>query len=270
MSALYVNRYSFGHVLLELDEADVVVKNFARAYSFARSSGSVASLCYSIKRTVSGVVVSISDAGEALLPDYAAAFGYVDADLDRRMRAVASDSLLSVHASSAAIAGKAVLFLGLSGCGKTTLGIEVARWSEGVLGDEYALVDPVLGTVCFEPYPLQVKQAGAPGVHITCPNGAEPRACRAEDLGLRLLNGSYELGVIVLPNRMLGLTSAALVPVPVSELHKRLMPSVLGGPDRKATYRTLTRMLSTFGIRVLELRYGEAPEASDCLLEAFG
>lgn len=270
MSALYVNSYTFGQVSLEFDDADDAAESFARVYSFERSSGSVASLCYSIKRTVSGVVVSISDAGEALLPDYAAAFGYVDADLDRRMRAVASDLLLSVHASSAVIAGKAVIFLGLSGYGKTTLGIEVAKKSEGTLGDEYALVNPALGTVRFEPYPFQVKRAGAPGIHIVCPSGTESRACHADDLGLRLLSGSRELGTIVLPNRVSGLTSRALAPVSAAELHKRLMPSVLGNSDRKMTFRTLTKMISKFGIGVLEFRYGEASDASDYLLEALG
>lgn len=267
MSAPYVNSYTFGQVSLEFDDADVDIESFARVYSFVRSSESVASLRYSVEKAESGVLVDVSGDGKSRLPCYAAAFGYVDADLDRRMRAVASDSLLSVHASSAVIAGKAVLFLGLSGCGKTTLGIEVAKRSEGTLGDEYALVNPVLGTVFFEPYPFQVKRAGATGVRIVYPNGTESRACRADDLGLRLLSGSYELGTIVLPNRVPGSTSMELVPVSATELHERLMPSVLGSSDRKMTFRTLTKMISKFGIGVLEFRYGEAPDASDCLLE---
>lgn len=270
MNALYINRYAFGLAALEFDSTDAAIAGFAQAYSFERVNENMVGLCYSIEKTASNVVVRVSDTGEAAFPDYAPAFGYVDADLDRRIRSVASDALLSAHASSAVIGGKAVLFLGLSGCGKTTLGIEVSKRSEGTLGDEYALIDSASGAVCFEPYPFQIKSADAPGVPMTYPNGTMSRACRAGDLGLRLLGGSHELRALILPSRIPGLGGAELISVPAAKLHRCLMPSVLGGSDRKTTYRVLTRMLSKFGIGVFELRYGEAAEAADCLLKAFG
>lgn len=269
MKTVYINRYAFGVVALVFDDADFNTLRFARNYSFERAIENATDLCYSIAKTVSGVEVGVSDGEKKTFANHALAFGFIDLDLDRRVRSVASDSLLSVHASSAVLDGEAILFPGLSGCGKTTLGIEVARLSGETLGDEYAFVDPLTGTVRFEPYPLQVKHPDAPGLPVSFPSGTASWACCYTDLGIERVVGLCKLGAIVLPHRQSGLADVSMDRVSAAELHKRLMPSVLGGTDRRTTYRVLTRMLSEFGIGVFELCYGDATDAARYLLGAW-
>lgn len=270
MMTAYSNRYGFGTALLELDGGDAELAAFARAYRFEPGRGGKPVCGYSIAKRAEGCTVETLDGKCETFSTCAAAFGFVDGGLDRRMRAIASDSLLSLHASSAVVGGGAMLFLGLSGCGKTTLGIETAKRAEGTLGDEYALLDPMSGSVRFEPYPFQVKRPDAPGVCMAYPNGTRSRACRPEDLGVELQDGARSLKAVVLPCRVRGLRDAECSQVPALELHKRVMPSVLGGADRAATYRALTGALSSHGAPVLELRYGEASDAAARLLEILG
>lgn len=186
----------------------------------------------------------------------------LDYDLDELIRSAASDDLLSLHASSAVIGDEVLLFLGVSGRGKTTIGIEAAHQFDGSLGDEYAFAEPKTGKVFFEDYPFQIKNS-INGFPIKLENmDAYSHAFTAEELNLLKVPGKKLIKALILPNRCEGQTEPSLEPVPARLLHKELMPSVLGGKDRAKTFRSLTSMFSTFDIGVFNLRYSEAHEAA--------
>lgn len=68
----------------------------------------------------------------------------------------ASRDKATIHGSTARLSGKTLCFIGRSGSGKTTLAIKAGK-KGSYIGDEYATINLVNGTISHERYPLQIK-----------------------------------------------------------------------------------------------------------------
>lgn len=269
MKTAFEGDYHFGKASFCFDD-ETFGGAFARAYSLQRaSSDAKADYIFSIEALPSDSVLIKTPLREKVVEhDDPQIAGIIDYDLDELIRSAASDDLLSLHASSAVIGDSTLLFLGISGRGKTTLGIEAARHCDGSLGDEYAFAEPKTGKVFFESYPFQIKNS-IKGFTIKLEGvDAYSHAFTAEELNLQKLSGKKPIKALILPNRRKKQMKPSLEPVPACLLHKELMPSVLGSKDRAKTFRSLTSMLSTFGIEVFSLHYSEAHEAAAFLKDA--
>ena len=65
----------------------------------------------------------------------------------------------TIHASSVAIDGRAVLMTGVSGAGKSTLATLLAARGWRFMGDEFALLDPATGLLHAFPRLISLKNA---------------------------------------------------------------------------------------------------------------
>lgn len=68
--------------------------------------------------------------------------------------------LLALHASVVALNGRAIVFTGLNGCGKSGLALNLITQQEFLyLSDNYALIDPSIGLAYAFPEPIRITNA---------------------------------------------------------------------------------------------------------------
>lgn len=101
--------------------------------------------------------------GDFMLPDAVPmplAQGLLAAEMGMNLQvALGERRFMLLHASSVERGGKAVIMTGESGSGKSTLSAALGERGWRLMGDEFALIDPVTGLAHAFPRPISLKNA---------------------------------------------------------------------------------------------------------------
>lgn len=110
--------------------------------------------------------------------------GLIDDSLNYRLRSAVPSECCSVHASALNLGGSAVVLVGESGFGKTTLCLAAADCGVKMLGDEFGLIDFNTRSYVQANYPFCLK-AGSRAVLKTLGNALPSGALMVSPLGVR-------------------------------------------------------------------------------------
>jgi HprK-related kinase A len=116
---------------------------------------------------------SVHIGGDFVIPDAAPlplSMGVLAAEMGMNLQmALGQRRFLLLHASAAERDGKALLMTGASGAGKSTLAALLMARGWRLMGDEFALVDPVTGLLHGFPRLISLKNEAIPVVHAALP-----------------------------------------------------------------------------------------------------
>ena len=116
---------------------------------------------------------SVQIGGDFVIPDAAPlplSMGLLAAEMGMNLQmALGQRRYLLLHASAAERDGKALLMTGMSGAGKSTLAALLMARGWRLMGDEFALVDPVTGLVHGFPRLISLKNEAVPVVEKALP-----------------------------------------------------------------------------------------------------
>lgn len=116
---------------------------------------------------------SVNIGGDFVIPDAAPlplSMGVLAAEMGMNLQmALGQRRFLLLHASCAERDGKALLMTGMSGAGKSTLAALLMARGWRLMGDEFALVDPVTGLVHGFPRMISLKNEAIPVVQAALP-----------------------------------------------------------------------------------------------------
>lgn len=215
-------------------------------------------------------VVGYSLDDDSAAYDAAAAVGLLDLALDKHIRSCALRTLFTVHASAVEMNGSAVVIVGTSGVGKTTLGMACACAGMPHVGDEFGFLDLADGSYFHARYPLCVRAAtwevlalkspcGA--LPMTTPWGGKAHMCASASVaGVSLWEGAkLPLGSIIVPQRIRG-ALPRLSRLSVASWPDALMPSLDAPVSRDAMFRELVHFLGSGKIPVLLAEYDTPAE----------
>lgn len=189
------------------------------------------------------------------------------------LRSRVSRTRCTMHASSACVNGKAIVLVGRSGAGKTSLSLLLARY--GVyLGDEYASVDLNSGRIEQEPYPVQIKEEGQllfPGVWnekyllVAQESGTisrlVPVSCVVREK-MPISHQGCEIGAIVFPHYAPLPYRALLKRTPVSRLLRQLLESCAYEGSRRVLLPLLLELIERKGIPTFDLFFSDGETAA--------
>jgi len=152
----YSSQHRIGHLVIAIECRITACRQAIDALCalYEKAESLPADLHFLIAPAADGIRLSCDN--EALwhsrnAGEIAAAFEY---HLYSRIAKALGSQLISLHASALAIAGRAVLFAGSSGSGKSSLATQALLCGFGYLSDEFALLDAA-GQVHPFPRPLQ-------------------------------------------------------------------------------------------------------------------
>lgn len=184
----------------------------------------------------------------------------------------------AAHASSNLSPGGAVLCMGYSGSGKTSLALALARYWP-LRGDECAFVDFENCMTWAEPMPVNVKEGNAFALGLTEPQN---RLCCASGLhgktfycSRRIVDSDADsflpvrIRAVVFPSHDAGVPEVQLS----RPAHDSLVPLVLGSlvstEAPSASLGMFLKMVSSYGIDLLAVRFSDADQAAKAIVGYF-
>lgn len=183
--------------------------------------------------------------------------------------ASAVGSIAALHAAALVHNNKAVLFVGASGSGKSSLAY-VLKDTLPLLGDECVFLNMESGTAWCEEYPANIK-LGNGDIVSRIPIGKSIRAewggksslyCQIDTS----LHGEFEISHVFVPHYGLDVVNAAFKDVECSELVSVIAGSLLGDVAQSELFARFVRMASRCGIKVVGLVYSDVDAASELVL----
>jgi hypothetical protein len=271
-SVRLVGSYGFGQVAFFFDDHDLG-SAFKRVYQLEERQVGQAIGSFMLSRYSSDIFSLKSTFGHDEIGSLARVLGLIDTFLEASIRAKADARTCSPHASSCVIDNIAISCIGLSGTGKTTLSLLLAREGCGkYLGDEYAFLDLVTGKIHHEKHPIQIKNTTSyfkpnqVSLPILSSYGLLSNTYIPEDFNLESAEGEFDLGIMVFPCYCRNGHSTNIEKVSISSLSNLIMPSVVGGSDRAALFRSLIQIIAKRDIRLYCVRYSDAKDAAQKIL----
>ena len=267
--------YRFGSILFELDNDDFGLK-FASVYDLSETCETTPSGFFKLHRiSEANYVLDSSLAGktEGILP---VLIGLMESELDTIIRSSkAIGEGCHAHASTAALGTSGIACVGLSGTGKTSLAIELAKLGSGsFVGDEYAHISFSDGVVSHERYPIHVKKDShirnafdSNFISVESPFGIESAALSPDSLQLSQIDSPVPLRAIVFPHFSPESEDATFQMLSIESLLPRLMSSVVGCRSKRKTFVDILHCIARYRIAVIDLEYGDARMAAAMLSE---
>ena len=210
--------------------------------------------------------------------------GLFEVEAESTLRALSTKQVATVHASSVLSAHGAVILIGISGTGKTTLALECARHGLPHIGDEFCYFSFGPANCWHIEYPIGIKM-GSPffrnalniGTKALSPLGIASLVCDRKQL-LTEIGGTaaacgiahpYDLEAIICLRRMKA-ASCCIDPLSVTKWTEQVLPSIDAPTSRNQLFNQLLAAVSSHHIRVAALRYSESREAASLLSRTFG
>ena len=188
-----------------------------------------------------------------------------------------SDSVCTVHSSSAVIGSRAVLFVGESGRGKSTFSL-FASFYGGFLGDEYGFLDFDSCRVCQAPYPVQIKtgpenpffkKAGSSCLPVESQEHNAILVCRSDLDDVCCVDyGWYSLGAIVFPLHDASAEVTSIRNISLFELPAKFLGSFRSSECPSGLLSRFLHLVSESHLPIVEVRYSDGASAARCLLES--
>lgn len=187
------------------------------------------------------------------------------------------DSQLVMHAATALVGGRAVLFAGPSGSGKTSLALAISE-HEGFVGDECAYVNTSSGSVEHESFPFQLKACNARMLHRYDPNfGLKVHDRSAGDafyMPLDMLEnhprGSFPISAVVFPSRIHDGGSCRIGKADPAKLPSMILGSLIGPSRPSTSLVSFLSMCETRGVHFYEAIYSDAFGAAEMFYTFLG
>ena len=173
-----------------------------------------------------------------------------------------------IHGAIATYSQRSVLFIGQSGCGKTSLSLLIGK-GERWPGDEYVWISPESGLAIEEPLPVQVKPIGLDVV----PKSKRTRAVRISDerdmphFLFPAVPGFETANDLVVFLEYESEAETRLWCPPVADLPALVMPSVLIKGKRHCAYLFFLKFLDIAKPQLLCMRYSDLNNAAKMIEE---
>lgn len=269
--------YRSGGILFELDDDDIGSR-FASVYDLSETCEMPLSGFFGLHRVSETTYVldsSLTGEIEGVLP---LLIGIMESELDTIIRLPkAIGEGCHAHASTAALGSSGIACVGLSGAGKTSLAIELAKLGNGsFVGDEYAHISFSDGTVSHERYPIHVKMNSHIGsafdsnfIPVESPFGIRSVALSPDSLHLSRADSPVPLRAIVFPHFDQEFDGVAFQTLSIKSLLPRLMSSIIGCRGKRETFTGILHCIAQYRIEVIDLKYGNARVAAAMLSERF-
>ena len=212
---------------------------------------------------------------------FSEALGLLDAAFEWRLRSLASPSVLAMHSCAVRLGDGAAVIVGISGAGKTTLGLALAQAGLSLIGDEFGYLDSETGNYWNAEYPIALKRdtAMSPafrrvferGIKMVSPYGVcselFPVRCVRDAIGSEGVCsiGGLPLRTLIFPSRIDG-SSPSIKSLTVTELPRLLMPSIDGLGTRAQVFSRALGVISRNGCALIKVEYGDAKSASQAIL----
>lgn len=194
--------------------------------------------------------------------------------LGNLIRSNVSADVCTLHCSTVAVDGKAVLMMGGSGKGKTTLSLLASEECDYV-GDEYGYLSLSTGRVWHERYPVQVKEGSI---------GLFPQIKKSELVLLRddggrssylvpnegPASGTAILGAIVFPNYDRSFKGVSIEDAPFSESLAVLLRSARSSEPQSILARRLALLLARTSPPILKVTFSDGKAAAAMLRRSLG
>ncbi len=190
-----------------------------------------------------------------------------------------SGNIVAAHAVSVSLCSSLILLAGISGSGKTSLGLAFSKFGAFV-GDECTFVDLERGQGWCEGLPFQLKVSNEKmlrkfGVGDALKVDGELHGAayyyNPRVLGQRPTGGSSEpIRAMVFPRYDPLVGRAVFGEIDSSTLPLRLMGSLVVEGSRSAAFRRFVHMLSERSVQVLSVHFSDCDEAAELLFDYFG
>lgn len=170
-----------------------------------------------------------------------------------------------MHAATAALGGRAVLFSGPSGSGKTSLALAFSEF-EGFMGDECSYVDLSTARVIHEAFPFQLKKAnvallssygGGPRLDV-CEDSVGEASYLPLDALTRCTRAWIPLSAIVFPVYRPKQEPGMAAKADPSTLPELILGSLIGSSAPSKTLADFLAMCALRDIRFYEVAYSDA------------
>lgn len=183
---------------------------------------------------------------------------------------LAKNNIIAAHAGAITFNGGLVLLMGSSGSGKSSLAIAASN-NYPLLNDECILIDSSTGYAWSEDIPFLIKEnnrdllSKLENNHFVQVNGGVHGAGRyyARSCVNYVQNPTIKqkIRAIVFPEYLNG-ENTMLEKQSLSTLVERIMCSIIGEHTPSLLFRMVTKMISSNGIKLIKLKYGNVDEAS--------
>jgi hypothetical protein len=186
------------------------------------------------------------------------------------------DDICIAHACAAHFAEKAVLLMGSSGSGKTSLAVAFSRYAP-FIGDECVFIDVNRGTAWCEDFPFQIKSENEGilamldrTISLTTDGGPHGKT---HYFSRYSINADLEptkpkkICCIVFPIYDSHASETLIGNLPASRLVNGILGSLIGKCTPSEAFKVFTKMLSSNGIKVIELRYSDVSSAAKKLFD---
>lgn len=268
--------YKFGLVAVKAEEA-AFVDALKRVYEYHECDLDPTDYVICVNRQGSTLWQFEGIVQRQVEGDLPKALGVFDDIVDQLIKDSVCDGDVLIHASTCVNDGRALSFVGLSGAGKTTLSLMLAkRFSFQMLGDEYALLNFEKCFVSHEFHPLQIKRESPLFEFDTCQNavasfllesslGVNCRIVSPSDFGLNFSSASCRLDTLIFPLFRQVDCVPQLKPLSVGDLPELLMPSVQRSGPGGDLFRRLVSTLAKHSVRMYSLSYGNPYQACELI-----
>lgn len=271
----YQGHYSFGEITFSFDD-DSLGRNFCRTYNLSEISVPDNSSTYRIRTNRKGYAIHQLRGRPEFRQTTSGVIGYLDSQLDKLIRSNIKEGFASAHASSSALFGKAIVCMGLSNSGKTTLALALSKIGDGFIGDEYASIDLSYGLLTHERYPVQIKpgsktllRISEDGLPVLNESGYATEAYSPEQLGVISLSGFFNIRALLFPTHSENRTASEIERVSVNCLPELIMPSLIGGENRSALFSDTLRFIASNHVPCYSIKYSNCHDAALAIKKTF-
>ena len=202
------------------------------------------------------------------------AAGFIMQEVSDSFCSQIDNSTIVMHAVCVSYNKKAILFIGRSGSGKTSLGVAFSK--HGVLvGDECTFVDIKKGAAWCEDFPVQIKAKNVDILKHFDLKKSLPIKTRINEDAYYLCKGAMnylktpedriEIAAIVFPKYVEDCCDISIKSIEGKYFAEELLSSVISVKSPSGILKDIVNMISSNKIKVAQLEYYDVEKAAECI-----